>query len=274
MAPHKIDNKAQVALYRKEAFDQGFATYFQQAENNRISVILNNKDRNIKLQSVSHRQLNSWDSEGLLTVKRDGREWRKFSVMDAVWVKIVKELREFGMSRELVGRVKASLEYEQERYGVPMPMLEFYTAFAISSKLPVLLLVFKDGAAVPCSFAQYRVARELRVMEHHIQLDLNAIVQEMFPELDLQPVYDQDFLPGLDELQLLAFLRLGNFERVEIQYKSGKMDVLEGTRRVAISKKVTEVMREHEYQKIEVVIEGGKKMQLIQRIKHKIRKKG
>lgn len=130
--------------------------------------------------------MNSWGKEGLLSVQREGREWRRFSVIDAIWVRLIKELREFGVTWKQLKITKESLEFESKRCGVSMPMLEFYTAFAIGNKMPVLLLVFKDGIAVPCSFTQYKVAKEMVGVDDHIQINLNDILQSMFPEMDLK----------------------------------------------------------------------------------------
>ena len=95
-AKNKNVQKANAAeVYRNEAFDIGFYQYFKNAGSSKISRILNDKERNIKTDDATYRQLNSWEKEGLLTTHREGREWRRFSIMDAVWVKLLKELREF-----------------------------------------------------------------------------------------------------------------------------------------------------------------------------------
>src|SRR5689334_5316863 len=128
--PKPESNKTKaISLYHNEAFDNGFYQYFKNIEQNKISQLLNSTDRNIKFDTITYRQLNSWENEGLLSVQREGREWRRFSIIDAVWVKLIKELREFGMSREQLKATKKSLEFDCEKCGVAMPILEFYTAF-------------------------------------------------------------------------------------------------------------------------------------------------
>ena len=79
-------------VYRNEAFDIGFYDYFKDLPNNKISQVLNNRERKITLNSVTYRQINSWEEQGLLTIERENREWRKYSLMDAIWVKILQEL--------------------------------------------------------------------------------------------------------------------------------------------------------------------------------------
>lgn len=263
-----------IEAYHNEAFDIGFYSYFKNLQNNKISQLLNSKERKVAFETISYRQINSWEQQGLLNGNREGREWRRFSIMDALWVKIIDELRTFGVSWERIKVAKESLSFESERCGVEMPLLEFYTAFAIGCTMPVLLLIFKDGISVPCSATQYKVAKELVGITNHIQLSLNELLQGMFPEVDLKPNQKAEMQIDVDEMELLAFLRVGSFEKVEIFYQDGKMRTVEGMQRINVNALVSDVMKEHKYQKIEVVMDDGKKVSIRRTIKKKINKKG
>ena len=271
---NKALTNSSVAVHRKEAFDIGYKQYFKDIANNRISQILNSKERNVKFENITYRQLNSWEKEGLLTNEREDRSWRRFSIMDALWVKVILELREFGMGWEQIKNTKYSLEYDSKEYGVQMPILEFYTAFAIGNKMPVLLLVFKDGLCVPANLTQYKVAREFSEVENHLLIDLNAILQGFFPNVDLKSKNKTEMPVDVDEMELLAFLRLNTFEKVDIYFKNGKMETVEGLQRVDVTNMISDVIKEHNYQKIEVVVEGGKNVSLRRTVKKKLNKKG
>lgn len=238
-----------IAVHRKEAFDIGYRQYFKTIDNSKISAVLNNKERNIRFNDITYRQLNSWENEGLLTNGREDRSWRRFSIMDAVWIKILHELRSFGMGWEQIKNAKDSLAFESEVYGVAMPILEFYTAFAIGNKMPVLLLVFKDGVCVPANYTQYKVAREYSEVDNHLQINLNAILQSFFPTVDLKPKSNHEIPVEVDEMELLAFLRLGNYEKIEIKYSKGKIETILGTERFA-NEKVFDALKQKEYSEI------------------------
>lgn len=269
---HTIEENATVAVHRKEAFDIGYKQYFKDIGNNRISQILNSKERNVKFKNVTYRQLNSWEKEGLLTTEREDRTWRRFSIMDAIWVKLIQELREFGMGWEQIKVAKQSLEWETEVYKVPMPILEFYTAFAIGSKMPVLLLVFKDGLCVPANLTQYKVAREFSEVENHLQINLNDILQGFFPNVDLKPKYKPEVPVSLNEMELLAYLRIGDFEKVTLKFNGGEMEKFEGVQRLKVKRRVEEIIREHRYQDIELKVEDGGVTAIFKTIKKKFTK--
>ncbi len=274
--PKHYNNSAKklVAPYHNEAFDIGFYDYFKDLNNNKISILLNDVDRKVTFETISYRQLNSWEQQGLLNGSREGREWRRFSILDALWVKIICELRTFGMSWEQIKVAKESLSFESKKCGVAMPLLEFYTAFAIGAKMPVMLLIFKDGVTVPCSEIQYKVAKDNVGITNHLQISLNEILQQMFPDVDLKPSKKTELPIDIDEMELLAFLRLGTFEKVEIFYHDGKMRTVEGMQRLDATALVSDVIREHRYQKIEVVVDDGKKVSIRRTIKKQINRKG
>jgi DNA-binding transcriptional MerR regulator len=259
-------------VYRNEAFDIGYLDYFKDIKNNRISHVLNSKDRNVKISTVTYRQLNSWEEQGLLNNEREGREWRRFSIMDALWTKIIQELREFGLSWEKLKAAKESLSFQSDLCGVPMPMLEFYTAFAIGSKMPVLLLVFKDGVAVPANFSQYKVTQQVLGLENHLQINLNAMLQGLFPNMDLKPNYKNEMPVDIDEMELLAYLRVGDYEKVEVRYKNGKIDIIEGMERIKATKRLHDILKEQEYANIEVIQEGGKVIGFLRKTKKRLTK--
>lgn len=269
----KVDDKAEVIqVFRHDAFDNGFEQYFKDLRSNKISKVLNDSERKVKLKSITYRQVNSWEEQELLTIKRKDRGWRKFSIMEAVWLKIVAELREFGFPIEKIKVTKESLSYLKKKGGVEMPFLEFFTAFAIGSKMPVLILIFRDGVAIPVSFTQYKITQEVIGVENHIQINLNEMLQSFFPNVDLKPNYQMQMPVSLEEMELLAFMRVKNFEKVEIFYSNGKMDTIEGMERVDASKMLNEIIREQKYQKIELVLQDGNIVAVRRKVKHKIGK--
>jgi DNA-binding transcriptional MerR regulator len=264
-----IEKNNNLELYRNEAFDIGFYEYFKNIKNNKISQVLNSKERNIKFESVTYRQLNSWEKEGLLTVEREGNEWRRFSIIDAIWVKIIKELREFGLSRKQLKITKESLEFANKKCGVSMPLLEFYTAFAIGNKMPVVILIFKDGVAVPTSFIQYKIGKEHKGLENHLQINLNEILQGFFPKVDLTPKYKNEISVDLNEMELLAFVRVGLYEKIEVCYKDGRMDLIKGTERIAANR-ISEIMREQAFDEIKFKRQDGKITSFVRTKKKKL----
>ena len=258
--------------FRNEAFDIGFYQYFGNIKQNKISQVLNNRERKINLASITYRQLNSWENEELLTIERENKEWRKFSIMDALWVKIIQELRNFGFPIEKIKVAKESLSFLSNKCKVAQPFLEFYTAFAIGSKMPVMLLVFSDGVAIPVNFTQYKVTKEILDIENHIQINLNEMLQSLFPNVDLKPKYEMQTAVSIEEMEVLAFMRVKRFEKVAVHYTGGKVDTIEGLERVNSQKRISEILKEQQFAKIELIEQDGKVVSVVRTIKKKVKK--
>ncbi len=269
----KTDKKIrEVALnaYKNDAFDNGFYQYFKERKGSHISTVLNSTERKITFKDISYKMLNDWEKASLIDNRREGNEWRRFSIIDAVWLKIIKELRSFGMSLKHIKVAKASLEFQQKKCGVAMPLLEFYTAFAIANKMPVLILVFNDGVAIPANYTQYKVSRDFLGLENHIQLSLNTILQGFFPEVDLKAINNEEMPLALEEMELLAFMRVKVFEKIEVKYKGGKIDLIEGMESVSCRKRIDEILKEQQYASIELIEEDGKITRILRKIKKKL----
>ncbi len=271
--PKKKEPRSELMkIYMNEAFDIGFYDYFKDIKNNKISQVLNKRERKVNLSTVTYRQLNSWEEHDLLTIDRENREWRKFSLMDAIWVRIVRDLREFGYPLEKIKTAKESLSLYSEKCKVSMPLLEFFTAFAIGKKMPVVVLFFSDGVAVPASFTQYKVTKEIFDVENHIHVNLNGILQGFFPHIDMKPKYELEVPVSIEEVELLAFMRVKTFEKIEVHYRNGRMDTLEGLERVSVKNRISDILREQKYSRIELIQEDGKVTSIVRKIKKRIGK--
>jgi DNA-binding transcriptional MerR regulator len=59
--------------------------------------------------SLSVKKLNTWNEQGLLHEKIESGKWRTFNFYEACWVIMVDELRTFGLSINVIKKVKESL---------------------------------------------------------------------------------------------------------------------------------------------------------------------
>ena len=63
-------------------------------------------NKNLK---ISYRELNHWSSQGLLFENNEVGRWRKFNIVEMVWIEIVKELRLYNMPLPLIRGYKEVL---------------------------------------------------------------------------------------------------------------------------------------------------------------------
>ena len=62
---------------------------------------LSAKDTGVKYRVISH-----WDDKGIIRFKRQNKDSnRKFSFIDFIWIKIVNELRSFGVKLPVIQKI-------------------------------------------------------------------------------------------------------------------------------------------------------------------------
>lgn len=152
----------------------------------------NEKRLRISEKLVSYRLINHWEKEGLLTPYReeDGG-WRKYSLMDIIWILVVKELRHLGLGLPQIKSVRSSLisRYNQCEYGE----LEFYASLAYINRTPVFVLAFSNGRAEAATAYEIIDSTDKYGVLNHISINLNHILQSVFPQKQLKPIY-RDFV--------------------------------------------------------------------------------
>lgn len=177
-----------------EAYLKLFHSYLTTKEAEPISKMLNDRTKALKPNAGSYRQVNSWDQYGLIDVDRDGSEWRKYSIIDAVWLNIIAELRVFAFSIDKIKITKTSLEEGANKRST-MPFLEFCVFRVLMEKDQILILVFSDGSATPLSLEDYNRNIAGGKLKNHIRIYLNDILLRQFENnKNMKPVYEECFI--------------------------------------------------------------------------------
>ncbi len=78
----------------------------------------------VKDTGINYRVINHWDNKGLIRFGRNSKEGnRKFSFVDFIWIKVVNELRSFGVQLPLIKKIADDV-YE------PVPVLDMMDGLA------------------------------------------------------------------------------------------------------------------------------------------------
>lgn len=264
-------NSREIQIYRGKGFSNHYANYYFSDSGKKFSQYLNERKLRVENKTFSSRLINHWEKIGLIEDTRsDVQGWRKFSVMESVWLQIVSELRGFGLSLDTILNVRYHLTHNRDKYEfAEYPLLEFYVTAALMKK-PVLLLVTKSGDAEPVfSLEYYNLKDFLCSIPSHIVIDLNVVVQRIYKSIDLKPVHAFTVDLTKEEEELFMMLYLGNYNRITITHRNGKIEMLEGTEEVKAGEKISTLLRERKFQKIELIQRDGK----VVSVKRTIRKK-
>ena len=85
-------------------FDENFFGEFLHSNLNIIEQF-NVQKHTIGEENISSRVLNHWYEMGIITDDRENKKrWKKFSVSELVWIRIVLKLRNFGLDSNVLNK--------------------------------------------------------------------------------------------------------------------------------------------------------------------------
>jgi len=247
---------AEIFMFRGVDYELGFNDYFQNDIKVGISSFLNKKQYQISNNEFSYRIINHWEKNKLTTsIRKGGTGWRKYSIMDRVWLYIIREMRDFGISLHMIQKVKNSLSQKKKDI-ITFPVLEYYISLALINK-PAFLLVFPDGQTHPLTEKELAMNREFSSANNHFQINLNVIVQKLFKEKPLKIKFKEHLENNFDERRALQLLRLGNFIEYEVTYRDSSKQTHTNTD-IVNNEDVYNLIYKKQYRQIKFKIDDDK----------------
>lgn len=255
-------------ILRGDQFYEAFNQYFSN-ENENLGQF-SEKVNILENSELSYRVINSWESLGLINSNRpEGKGWRKYSLLDIVWVNIIIALRKFNLSTEQLISVKSNLSKLSDKVSSDFPFLELYLTRAFSN-IPVSLIVTSNGDAHLLTQDEYTMNREiLKSIPDHIVINVNEILQRIFPDKNLKPIYNGYNLNEQEE-EVIEQIRTGDWKLIEIIGTDGNIDRIDKTVSYDPVERILELLLQHEYQDIVISVAGGKIVKLMNKIKKKM----
>jgi DNA-binding transcriptional MerR regulator len=266
-------------VHRGQAFFAAIEDYCTSEKARRVSKLLNEKQFTVRDTQFSYRQVNHWETKGLFDSSRsDDSEWRRFSIVDLVWLNVVWYLRSFGVSTSGIEEVKRSLDelvVTDARTDVVLTSyLEFYVARAWLHKLPTYVLVFPNGDAEPVYFEQYLATLKVYLPSAHLLISINEILQMIVPGSDMRPVFATTTVEVVEsEYDLLEILRTANFDTATIHRRDGKVDYIKVTESIDAKRRIADILAESDYQNVEVAMQDGKIVRYVRTLTKKVENK-
>ena len=157
-----------------------------------IKIFLSEQTHKIGEERLSSRVLNHWYAAGVLKDDRpNGKGWKKFSISELIWIGIVIKLRGFGLDLARIKKVKEEIDIYTTSYDISQcPLLDFHIFLAMSSPIPVKLIVFESGEANIKRQVDIDIANQSGLLtEDFITIDLNKLVQKCFKTKKLSTDY-------------------------------------------------------------------------------------
>jgi DNA-binding transcriptional MerR regulator len=255
-----------------DKIDLLFASYFNDEKALKIRHWLNLRNKGLDIDELSYRIINHWEKNGLIEVERgeDGKGWRKFSLMDAMWISVIIELRKFGVSIENLNLIKNQLYHNDGKYKPSFyPVLEFYTALFMKEKEPIYILIFNDFQVKVATKTEIELRRATGSIPSHITIELISLLRVILKKPNLETKSKITHELSEVEIQLLLEIRTRNYKSIKIRMKNGEINIFEKEIEF-VEDTIHKLLKQKNYDEISIIREDGNIRNIKQIIKQKI----
>lgn len=217
---------------------------------------VNDKRFTVKDGDVSYRVINHWTAQGLLDDDRedDSKDWRKLSLKDLLWLRVLRELRRFGLPLETLRTAYQSLNYVGNK---PSYNLEAAIGMCLIRE-PVFVVVFNDGHAELAAPDCLQFTDAIAGYQTYIRINLNLLWCEILGKSCYKP--KPPSFSGLSsaEMDPISAMRDEDHDAVHISLKEGDITRIDTSKKVEGAQRIVDLLQETEFGEITVQVENGK----------------
>jgi len=211
-------------------------------------------DKKVGLQNkTSPRVLVNWTKHGIVEVSdKDKGKIKRFGKLESIWLNILVELREFGMSIESIQRTRKILfSYVVNDFS----LFKFQILHSIL-KTPQMLLVFKDGDARIISTENYIKLLEKNRFLPHLSLNLEDFIKPEYPNHSFDKTFNLSHpFESIEKVKLLFFLRTGDFSHLKVKISDGDVRYIENVKMLLSNEDVIKALNIWNFKEILVSID-------------------
>lgn len=228
---------------------------------------------NLKLNPTefSYRTINHWENEGIINDNRpNGKGWRKYSMIDRVWIGVISKLRDFGVSLDKIKLIKEAMEENSMgEFENEMTALEAAFILAKIHKTQTLIVITENDEVFITSIDEYINSVNYGTIKHSIVISLNAIIKDLFPNEDTTPIKNNLFDLGKKELEILFLIRSGEFSSITVKTQDGEISMYETSRTIEDETRIVDILRKAKHQDINIKMKNGNIVHIENVVKHK-----
>lgn len=169
-----------------------------------------------------YRVLSHWDSKGLIECERESTNgWRKFNLIEALWVSVVQKLRYLNASLEDIGDAKTSF-FEILDWEFPISLAEYYVLGAVFQNRPTFFVV----PSLLSDFYFYEDLKEALAIGRFdacLVIHLNPLLNKLLPKEGMTSKFPFETKINWEQQKILEILQKEDFDQITFKKEDGKL---------------------------------------------------
>ncbi|MBV7440758.1 hypothetical protein KRX57_04935 [Weeksellaceae bacterium TAE3-ERU29] len=201
---------------------------------------------------VTPRALNRWIEKAIVNVNNsDKGKVKRFTRLESIWIKIVVQLREFGVSLKDLEYIRTQLfDYTIENFC----LFKFKVLYAILYQ-PEYLVIDNEHQVGFYSYKGYSDKVSKGYLFSHINIRfLDFIIQE-FPNSNFKAKFNiKDIENNVEKLSLLFYLRTNAFKEMRITISDGDVRLLSNSFELRYNDDLLKAIQEWSFKSVVIQI--------------------
>lgn len=169
-----------------------------------------------------YRVLSHWDAKGLIECEREStNSWRKFNLIEALWVSVVQKLRYLNASLDDIGYAKTSF-FEILDWEFPISLAEYYVLGAVFQNKPTFFVV----PSLLSDFYFYEDLTEALAtgrFDSCLVIHLNPLLNKLLPKEGITSKFPFETKITWEQQRILEILQKEDFDQITFKKEHGKL---------------------------------------------------
>ena len=222
-------NSSQPLILRADSFDFYLSEYLEEEGIELFRKKINARRYTVNETNVSYRIINHWHQKKILPEGSSGTgEWHRFSLIEMTWMKIVKVMRDFGLSLEKIALIREQVMKWHKKTD-DYPLYEYYFFEAWIGRSDPYIAILSTGGADIGSILEIERGKLCQESYNVLLISLRNILQRI--GVTPQEVKERKaYSLTEDQISLLSEIRLGGADEVKAKVnQDGRITEIEST---------------------------------------------
>lgn len=189
--------------------------------------ILSQRTCQLDTNLISYRTLHHWDSMGLIECGRESSKsgWRKFNLVEVLWLHVIIKFRDMGVSLEKIGEAKTI--FFEKIGNFTLKFVEYYLVGALYFKTPTFFVMPSDEVAAFLSYDEMTQAIEVGLLNNAVLIHLNPLLNKIFKKIEVSSDFSSKRAVTKEQRKICDFMDMEDFDLMKISKADGKISEVE-----------------------------------------------
>ena len=266
---HQKNINEEIASLRSRYFNQNILEAFRSDLCQKLVASFRERQLPLHTAHLSYRTISHWDSLGLINCERDEKKgWRRFNLIERLWVETIFTLRKLGLSLDQITLVK-SFFFKKISENAWLTYAEYYCLSAYLFERPTRLIILDEGQAEFLDYSESKKLDSLSTVGNYISLNLNSLLSEILSNsLKVQSGFQKNLADY--QLEICEVMECEDFEFLKIHKRQNKIEGYEFQKSFLPSISDSEITKKYNDYELSKKVVNGKVSSRTRTVRKKI----